>query len=138
MTPADKLYAVLARLAEQGKPAPHNLSLAGMTGLPSEAAVSDAITKLTMTRRIKVEYRTTNNQRLRSFVLSNGRRTAWPQSIKRGPDLERETPDTGRVAPKLSADEMRLIEDAVAAGRVTRLQPQYQPQADDFYRRVAK
>ncbi len=136
MTPSDKLYAVLSRLASEGKPAPHNLTLAGMAKLPSEAAVSDALGKLVAAGRVKIQYRTGNAQRYRSFVLSDGRRTPYACQVQRGPGPVRLVSDTIAMAPKLTDAERRLIDDAVAAGRVTRLQPAYRPEADDFYRMV--
>lgn len=132
MSRADALYAAIKHLVDAGTPAPSTDTIMKMSGITNARYYLEATAELKADGRVRIQYKTTNAQRLRSFVLQDGRRTPFPTIVRHSAKPVIET----HVRASLTQEEAALIADAVAAGKVTRCPSAYNPQGADFYRKV--
>lgn len=139
MTTSDMLYTFLRRLAEAGQPMPDRFSIADALGIGDKAR-KEAFDDLVSTKRIRLQKKMGQTTEARRVMFPDGICTAWTVPPKHALPAYRigTRPLNHDVRVSVTADEQRMIADAVAAGRVKRCPPAYQPQDSDFYRRVSQ
>lgn len=129
-----RVLTVLLDLVERQEPVPENLHLGAMAGYGDVIAVMRALKGLRAAGRIAMEYRGAGTAQQRRVRVDGGPWTPWPTTARPrvGPvevwmqDVSMAAAQPDPDGPRdVDAEARRLIEAAVAAGRVTRLPPRY-------------
>lgn len=136
MTAADRLYTFLRRLAEANQPLPYTGSICSAVGI-SDKQRAEAMKALVEAGRLRLQKKMGTHTEARRVLFPDGTATPWtvPPKSQLAAFASRRVVNLD-LRVKLTDAERAMIDAAVAAGRVTRCEPRYEPDHDIYNRRV--